>query len=252
MYKHNISIKKIKQSIEWRVIDEEFTLPEELSIKIDSYWLELTNENPHLTRGKTFCIQNIERQSNSLIVNLSQSDYAHYMYTLHKPIAEEFACRICFGVALVETNDKKYIIGQMNPTTATPNRVQLPGGGIDNRDIKNNKVDLTSNVLRELEEETGLSKRHIISCLPTYLKQGGTHDFIAIIYKINLNISAQQVHDLFHVMKSELLARGEIPELVKLYSLNKEEKSIKSFLDKTKHPVVDYLLDTLVKDSTPN
>lgn len=249
MHKKEITIERINDSIQLVNSDVVINLPILLSDKIDDYWEKICNENPHLRRGKTFCVKNVALSNDSITINLCESDYAHYMYTLNKGLPAKYACRVCFGVVLVETSDNKYIVGEMNDMTATPNRLQLPGGGIEEKDIQNSIVDLKSNVIRELEEETGVTKNQLVSCTPYYLKQGGTQDFIAIIYKAYCKNSAKEVLSNFNKLCALMHGRGEIPELKNLYFIDKNKQSINAFVNKNTCPVVDYLQNTLLLDS---
>lgn len=54
----------------------------------------------------------------------------------------------------------KYIVGQMNADTATPMRLQLPGGELEEQDFIEGKMNLEKNLSRELLEEVGIDLKN--------------------------------------------------------------------------------------------
>lgn len=246
--KSEVEITKVNKKVRLYYSTKRIKLPEHIQKNIDNYWKIRLNNNKKLIRGKIFCIQDIIDNTNEINIKLVDTDYAHYLYTLNNVIEKEYACRVCFAVGLIITSDNKYIIGQMNKDTATPFRLQLPGGGLEEKDIVNGNICLEGNLDRELKEEVGFSiadEKIVASSELRYIKKGGDGEFIAFIYKIKLKISSEEYSSYFEEYCKSLLNE---PELCNVFFVSKKRKMIDDFFDNAKAPTVDYLYPVIIAD----
>jgi len=62
-----------------------------------------------------------------------------------------------FGMGALLTSDGAFVLGEMGQHTSNPGRIYFPSGTPDLDDIRGEAVDIAGSVMRELEEETGLS-----------------------------------------------------------------------------------------------
>lgn len=81
-----IEINKVDRKIKLYHIAEKIYLPEYIQEKINDYWKIRLSDNVKLRRGRVFCIQNIIYNSDEVEVNLVDTDYAHYLYTMNNVI----------------------------------------------------------------------------------------------------------------------------------------------------------------------
>ena len=65
-----------------------------------------------------------------------------------------------FGVGVIVSGDNKLIAGRMGPSTSAAGRIYFPAGSFDEDDVSGDHIDVEGNMLREVEEETGLSLAH--------------------------------------------------------------------------------------------
>jgi 8-oxo-dGTP pyrophosphatase MutT (NUDIX family) len=62
-----------------------------------------------------------------------------------------------FGMGALRCSDGAYALGEMGPQNATAGRVYFPSGTPDPSDVRDGKLDIAGSVVREMEEETGLT-----------------------------------------------------------------------------------------------
>lgn len=247
-----IVIKKINGDIEIIHYDKEYKLADDVRDKIDNYWNNLLNSGKTFTRGVVFTINKIENIDKDLKVYLESTDYAHYLYTINNKILEDFACRVIYTSILVETLDSKLIIGEMAFNTATPNRLQCCGGGFDNEDIIEGKIDIYNNIRRELYEELGIDllDTNIVSNIqPKYIQSGGENNFIGLVFKVELKINEKEYVELYEQHVKKLKLQNIVPEFSELVFIKSDIKSIKGFLEKDKRSRADYLEKLIIEEA---
>lgn len=245
---NKIDIDKIKKPIEVRCFDEKIVLPDNVQADINAYWAKRLRENPKLRRGKVYCIRDIIEYPDRTIYNMVETDYAHYLYTLNCDVEEKYTCKVCFAVGLIITSDNKYIIGQMSKDTATPLRLQLPGGGLEEQDIIDGKVCLERNLDRELKEEIGFGlfdNQMVHSAELTYIKNGGTGKFVAFIYSVISTLTSSEYISYYKNFCSTLQDK---PELCNIFLVDRKLDKANKFFSSLQVPVVDYLYPVILKD----
>jgi hypothetical protein len=68
----------------------------------------------------------------------------------------------CFAMGALRSIDGAYLMGVMGDRTASPGRIYFPAGTPDLDDVRGDAVDLLGNVMREVAEETGLTREDYV------------------------------------------------------------------------------------------
>lgn len=222
--------------------NEKVILPKDYSDGIENHWNSLLQSGKKFFRGDSYTITKVETNDNRVDIYVQLTDYAHFLYTLHKNTYTEHDCRVIYTSVLIETSDKKFVLGEMNVGTAFPHKLQFIGGGIDKSDINGNLLDLRHNIEKEIFEELGIdikNKNIVKELRPRFLKSGGDNNFLSAIFKMDLLIDENQFRDMFNNYNQRLISQGEEPEIKSLIFIQADEKSVKAFIN----------VDTREKDS---
>ena len=151
-------IKRIVKSINLEYTGQNMNLPKDLNDKIEDFWSKAIIETPTLYNGEDYSVENVTEKENEIIMKVSKTNYAHYLYDERIGIDDEkYRCICPWSGILLITNDNYWVFGQASEKTSFPNGFQISGGGIDKKDIYNSKIDLTQNLKRELAEEMNLN-----------------------------------------------------------------------------------------------
>ena len=239
---------KLDKELEIIKGEKNVELPKDILGKIESFWQKQVEINPHLFNGEVWSVTNFEELEDKFRLTVQKTNYAHYLYDERVGLEGNFACYNLNGGILLETIDKKYILGEMNETTSYPKVLQISGGNLDQNDIKKEgSVDLIGNIARELKEELNLDlfdKYMIKSYKMKYMEipQGKRHSYAPMMKGI-LKITAKQMEELYNNYKNELEQNGQEIEFAKLHFIKKENaiQELKS-LNYPKRPYLEDLI----------
>lgn len=216
-------VKSTRKPIIVKRIDEKMNLPVELREKIDIFWQEQLQKNPHLFNGIVWNVTKMEERPMEIELTVEKTDYAHYLYDERHGIEDEHACHnLCSG-ALVKTKDNFLILGELDETTSYPRCLQVAGGGIDEKDRVADTFDMVKTAQRELKEEMNLDlqdKNQIESYGFSYLEmpEGERHSY-SVILKAKSNLTADQIEEHFEEYKAYLKQTNGETEFERLYFL---------------------------------
>lgn len=127
---------------------------------IASHWSALVAAKPRLYDGRVFLMHGwtVAPSEGGKILRGAhfQTDFSAFMAWRDFGFPDP-GVRNCFGMAALRAADGAFLLAEMGGHTANSGRVYFPAGTPDPDDARGDRLDIDGNVLRELEEETGLT-----------------------------------------------------------------------------------------------
>lgn len=244
------NIIEIKKSIIIKYEEREKRLPEKLKEKIEKFWKNAIEKNPNLYNGLDYTIEEIEKNENEIKMKAIKTNYAHYLYDERVGIKEkEYKCNVPWGGIMLITKDNYLVLGEMSETTSLPHCLQIPGGGIDKKDIENGIMDVSQTIKRELKEEINLNLDNInykIKYLEIPDEKRHAYGFIAIG---RVEETKEELQKHFEEYKRYLIQNNLEIEFEKLMFLQ-ESNAMKEFnaLKNPKRPYLINLINEITRD----
>jgi 8-oxo-dGTP pyrophosphatase MutT (NUDIX family) len=144
-------------SIEARLLDGDWPWACDNRDLVDAHWRRLTTANPALYKGRVLIRRAQTLRDGHLSLGYVETDYASFIAFRDFDFPDPTSGN-SFAMAALRTSDGAYVLGEMAGHTANAGRVYFPAGTPDPGDVlPDGTVDLAGSVLRELEEETGLT-----------------------------------------------------------------------------------------------
>jgi len=124
--------------------------------EIDAHFAEQQRLNPNLWNGRVLLGHDPVFAGERLSASYFETDFASFLAWRDWgfPDKEIFNG---FGMGALLSSDGAFVCGVMGQRTANAGRIYFPSGTPDLDDISGETVDIAGSVMRELEEETGLT-----------------------------------------------------------------------------------------------
>lgn len=243
----NIENKKISITYE----DKAVTLPEEIKEKIKKSWQKFQNENPVLYNGDVTCVSSYETTDNEINIKCQKSDFAHYLYDERIGLPIEYSCINISAGCLLETIDGYYLIGELDEKMSYPHVLQISGGNVDKKDIKNGIVDIMKTISREVMEEVNIDlydESQVYNLKLKYIYETEKNDKpkVQIFAKANLKMTSEEVQDYYDSYFEYLKANNLEIEFGKIHLIKKSNAI--EILKNMSNPKREYLLPLINSD----
>jgi 8-oxo-dGTP pyrophosphatase MutT (NUDIX family) len=185
----------------------EWTFARERQSEIKAHWATLQAENPMLFDGRVL-LQYERRIADGIFHGrYLATDYSAFLAWRDFGWPDKEVCN-GFSMAALRAKDGAFLLGEMGAHTANPGKVYFAAGTPDPEDITpRGEVDLLGSLMRELEEETGLTPDEVT------VEDGWTAVFegqrVAFMRPVSLDMEAEPARAL---ILSRLAAQAS-PEL---------------------------------------
>ena len=124
--------------------------------EIEAHFSHKLAEKPKLWNGRILMAREPVIRDNRLSADYFETDFASFLAWRDwgYPDTEVFNG---FGMGALRGSDGAFVLGEMADHTANAGRIYFPAGTPDLGDISGVSVDIAGSVVREVEEETGLT-----------------------------------------------------------------------------------------------
>jgi 8-oxo-dGTP pyrophosphatase MutT (NUDIX family) len=137
------------EPVPWRFADER-------RAEIDAHFARQRAEKPELWNGRLLLLQRWAIEGAVFRGAYFETDFASMLAWRDFGFPDTTVFN-CFGMAALRAADGAYLLGEMSAGTANGGHIYFPSGAPDPTDLRDGVLDLAGNVVRELEEETGLT-----------------------------------------------------------------------------------------------
>ncbi len=124
--------------------------------EIDAHFREAKSLRPALWNGRVLLMHDCAVSGGVLKGQYLETDFASFLAWRDWGYPDT-SVRNAFAQAALQSADGAFLLGVMGDQTANAGRIYFPSGTPEPADIVDGTVDLEFNLMRELEEETGLA-----------------------------------------------------------------------------------------------
>jgi 8-oxo-dGTP pyrophosphatase MutT (NUDIX family) len=124
--------------------------------EIAAYFAGQQREKPALWNGRVLIGRNPVFSGDRLSASYFEVDFASFLAWRDWGFPDSSVFN-GFGMGALRCADGAFVLGEMGQHTANPGRIYFPSGTPDLDDVRGGTLDISGSVVRELEEETGLS-----------------------------------------------------------------------------------------------
>jgi 8-oxo-dGTP pyrophosphatase MutT (NUDIX family) len=125
--------------------------------EIDAHFNALRQSNPALWNGRVLMLYQHAIGDAVFRGSYLETDFASMLAWRHWEFPDP-GVKNCFAMGVLRASDGPFLLGVMAAHTSNPGYVYFPAGLPDKTDVDGARVDLGRNLLREIGEETGLTR----------------------------------------------------------------------------------------------
>lgn len=245
---YKIENKKMKITLKNEIMELPIKLKEEINKNFES--MKKTGAN--IWNGEVLCVSECNIEEDKIEIICKKSDYAHYLYGERIGCQKEYECKNLSAGCLLETIDGYYIVGELDENTSYPTMLQVTGGGIDQKDIFGENIDVEKTIKREAMEELKINLNDKESILYNrmsylYVSEDNEQPGVQLFSKAKSKMTVEEMRKYFEEYYEYLKENNLEVEFKKLYFLEKDNAVEE--LNKLSNPRRNYLMPLLQIDS---
>ncbi|MCK1301891.1 NUDIX hydrolase [Bradyrhizobium sp. 24] len=124
--------------------------------EIATHFAEKQRERPKIWNGRVLIGRDAVFTDGHLAATYFETDFASFLAWRDWGFPDK-AVFNGFGMGALRSSDGAFVMGEMAQHTANAGRIYFPSGTPDLDDVRGDTLDIPGSVIRELEEETGLT-----------------------------------------------------------------------------------------------
>jgi 8-oxo-dGTP pyrophosphatase MutT (NUDIX family) len=194
--------------------------------EIDAHFAEQQHERPRMWNGRVLIGRNPVFSGGQLSAEYFEVDFASFLAWRDWGFPDKDVFN-GFGMGALLSSDGAFALGEMGQHTANAGRIYFPSGTPDLDDVRGDSLDLDGSLVRELDEETGLTPQdfradpdwHCVYTGPALammriLRTDMTGDVLRA--RIEANIASQEHPELaaIHLVRSRADLTAAMPRFV--------------------------------------
>ena len=168
--------------------DEEWLFAEERRADILAHFAEKQRQRPQLWNGRVLMGRNPKWTGAHFSATYFATDFASFLAWRDWGFPDKSVFN-GFGMGALRTSDGAFVLGEMGENTANGGRIYFPSGTPDLDDVRDGVLDISGSVVREIEEETGLTSSDYTS--EDHWYSVSTGPAIALIQILDLQLGAE-------------------------------------------------------------
>lgn len=125
--------------------------------EIDAHFIASQREKPRMWNGRVLLGRKPSFREGRLTASYFETDFASLLAWRDWGFPKKGDVFNGFGMGALRCADGAFVLGEMAAHTANAGRIYFPSGTPDLNDVAGGAVDIAGSVIREVEEETGLT-----------------------------------------------------------------------------------------------
>jgi 8-oxo-dGTP pyrophosphatase MutT (NUDIX family) len=184
--------------------------------EIDSNWQVESARNPHLFNGRMVLQRDMSIADGHIVGRAHEIPYSALLWWRKRP--DPAGAFHLFGFAVPVSSDGAIIAIRMGPHTANAGQVYCAAGSLDLSDVVDGKLDLVSNMRREVLEETGLDLDEAVAD-PQFFATHAAHRIVVFrFFRFDLTAAEMLARITAHMPND---AEQEIAEALEIRSADR-------------------------------
>jgi 8-oxo-dGTP pyrophosphatase MutT (NUDIX family) len=126
--------------------------------EIEAHFAEKQREKPAIWNGRVLIGRNPVFTEDRFSAEYFETDFASFLAWRDWGFPDRDIFN-GFGMGALRSADGAFLLGEMGPHTANAGRIYFPSGTPDPDDVRDGALDIAGSIVREVEEETGLTEK---------------------------------------------------------------------------------------------